>query len=302
MEGIRVEAHAKVNLGLAVLGKRADGYHEIDTVFQTVSLSDSLTIRPSPGRRSQAITLAATGLPVPVDEANLAFRAASVLVERTRCPGVSISLEKRIPVGAGLGGGSADAAAVLVGMNSLFDLGLKTRELEEAGLALGSDVPFLVRGGAARGRGRGERLERIAPLVGAWLILAAPSFEVSAREAYGLVRIGLTAGASFIKLICSAMQKGDVRELAALLRNDLEPGVSGVRPEVAAIKNALIAGGALGAVMSGSGPTVVGVTTEQADADRIGGLLAGRGLAIHVVEPVGHGCRIAGRKEEPFLR
>lgn len=301
MEEARVEAHAKVNLGLAVLGRRTDGYHEIDTILQTVSLSDSLVIRRSATRGSRA-ALEVTGLPVPTDGRNLAVRAASALEDETGCPGVTIALEKRIPVGAGLGGGSADAAAVLVGMNALLELGLSDPELERIALRIGSDVPFLVQGGTARGRGRGERLERLPAFTGAWFVLATPPFEVSAREAYGLARIGLTGHQGFIKLICSAIQKGDVRELADALRNDLEPGVSSTRPAVAELKNALIACGAMGAVMSGSGPTVVGVAAGREDAEGIAGRLGGRGLSIHVVEPVGHGCRVGERKEEPFPR
>jgi 4-diphosphocytidyl-2-C-methyl-D-erythritol kinase len=301
MEEARVEAHAKVNLGLAVLGRRADGYHEIDTVFQTVSLSDSLIIRRS-AARGPRVAIEVTGLRVPTDERNLAVRAASALADETGCPGVSIALEKRIPVGAGLGGGSADAAAVLVGMNALLDLGLRDEELERLALPIGSDVPFLVRGGTARGRGRGEQLERLPPFAGVWLVLATPPFEVSTREAYDRARIGLTGHQGFIKLICSAIQKGDVRELAAVLRNDLEPGVSAVHPDVGGLKNALVACGALGAVISGSGPTVVGVAAGREDAEGIAGRLGGRGLSIHVVEPVGQGCRVAERKEEPFPR
>jgi 4-diphosphocytidyl-2-C-methyl-D-erythritol kinase len=292
MAGIVIEAHGKVNLGLAVIARRADGYHEIDTLFQTVSLADTVALRPSGVR---GISLRSEGGAVPVGDANLAWRAAAAVIERTGCPGVSIALTKRIPVAAGLGGGSADAAAVLVGMNELFGLGLGLRDLRAVGLGIGSDVPFLVRGGTARATGRGERIEQLPPLRGAWLVLVTPDRAISAASAYSGARIGLTRSREFIRLNRSAIQDGDVRGLAKRLRNDLEAGVVSSCPDVATIEQRLLELGALGAVMSGSGPTVVGVCEGPEAASRLALRLAGRDWRIHVVEPIDAGCRVTYR-------
>lgn len=293
MTSVRVEAHAKVNLGLAVLGRREDGYHEIDTVLQTVSLSDTITLTPRAG--SKRVSLEAEGLDVPLDESNLAHAAARAVMDGTGCGGVHVALRKRIPVGAGLGGGSADAAAVLVGMNTLYNLGLSVGRLRELGAGIGSDVPFLVEGGTARARGRGEVLDRLPPFKGAWFVLATPRFEVSAREAYEAARIGLTEAARFIKVICSGMQEGDLDAVAGALTNDLEAPVLARYPEVGRVRDALLESGALAAVMTGSGPTVLGLARRREDAARTASRLETRDWSLHIVEPIETGCRITER-------
>ena len=291
MGWVRLEAYAKVNLGLAVLSRRVDGYHAIDTMFQTVSLSDSLLIE---GPHSE-VALKVSGREVDGGEANLAHRAACVLRDASGCAGISIELFKRIPVAAGLGGGSADAAAVLVGANELLGLGLSRPELEALGLQVGSDVPFLVRGGTARGRGRGERLENLPALARVWFVLGTPPVAVRAAEAYQSAGIGLTGSGESIRLCCSAIRNADVGGLAEALSNDLEAGVVSAYPEVAVAKLRLLAAGAIGAVMSGSGPTVVGLAQSEEAARAIASRLVGRGLEIHVAEPIDTGCRITER-------
>jgi 4-diphosphocytidyl-2-C-methyl-D-erythritol kinase len=288
---IRVDARCKINLGLEVLALRPDGYHEIDTVFQTVSLADTIELEPL---APDEIRLDVTAGAAPTGPTNLAWRAAAAFAAATGAAGVSIRLEKRIPVAAGLGGGSADAAAVIVGMNALYGLGLPVETLRRIGLEVGSDVPFLIAGGTARGRGRGEKIEELPPLEGVWFILATPAAEVSAREAYAQARIGLTSRMGFIKLACSAIQDRDPRALGRALRNDLEPGVVDLCPEVGCLEASLRERGAIGAVMSGSGPTVVGVVRLRDDAERIAVSLEGAGRRIHVVEPVDAGCVIRG--------
>ncbi len=289
MRTVEIEARAKVNLGLEVLAKRDDGYHDIDTIFQTISLSDTLRLSPSP---DGTISLETSGIPVPGGPANLAVRAAEAIVAASGCRGPAISLEKRIPVGAGLGGGSADAAAVLVGMDALFGLGLPAHALLGLALSIGSDVPFLIRGGTSRGRGRGEILERLSPLAGLWFVLVTPPFEVSAGEAYRRARIRLTGRSPFIRLNCSAIQNGDPEALARGLENDLEAGVVSSYPEVGQAKARLLESGAMAAVMSGSGSTVVGIARTEEDAHNIESRLAGRDWLIHVAEPIDAGCTI----------
>ena len=291
MAGVRVEAHAKVNLGLEVLGRRADGYHDIDTIFQTISLSDTLTVSPTLAGTEEP-SLEVEGHPVPLDASNLAVLAARAVMERTGCPAPALALTKRIPVGAGLGGGSADAAAVLVGMNELYGLALEVEVLAELALGIGSDVPFLLSGGTARGGGRGELLERLPAVSGLCFVLVTPDFEVRAAEAYLRARIGLTRQGSFTKLNCSAIQNGDFRALVRGLGNDLEAGVVSSYPEVGRVKARLIELGVLAAVMSGSGPTVLGVTTREEEASGIASRLEGRGWQVHVAEPIETGCTI----------
>jgi len=292
MSRVVLRVHAKINLGLAVVRRRPDGYHDIDTLFQTVSLADTVTVEPAPGRE---ISLAVEGDGVPSGPSNLAWAAASAVIERTGSPAVAISLTKRIPVAAGLGGGSADAAGVMVGMNELFGLGLSLSDLRGIGLAVGSDVPFLVGGGTARGRGRGEDVEQLPALRGAWFVLVTPAVEVSAASAYRAARIGLTQSAELIRLNRSAIQDGDVPGLARRLRNDLEAGVVLSCPDVATIKARLRDLGVIGAVMSGSGPTVVGVADSEEAATAAASRLTGRDWRVYVVEPIDAGCRIVRR-------
>lgn len=291
MKRLLVEARCKINLGLEVVSRRADGYHNIDTVFQSVSLADAVELEPLGPR---AIRLDVLDGLAPPGRANLAWRAAEAVMAATGSPGVSIRIEKRVPVAAGLGGGSADAAAVIVGMNALHGLGLGEDALRRIGLVVGSDVPFLIRGGTARGRGRGEELEALAPLMGVWFVLATPAAEISAREAYARARIGLTSRAGFIKLACSAIQDRDPGALGRALRNDLEPGVVVLCPEVGRLEASLRERGAVGVVMSGSGPTVVGLVRLREEAERIAASLEGAGRRVHVVEPVDAGCIISG--------
>ncbi|MCK4512386.1 4-(cytidine 5'-diphospho)-2-C-methyl-D-erythritol kinase [bacterium] len=298
LQGVSVEAFAKINLGLAVTGARADGYHDIETVFQSVSLSDTLALRPLGS--SSGVSLSVHGLSVPDGPDNLAWRAAEAALAEFGCPGVSIDLTKRIPVAAGLGGGSADAAAVLVGVNALFAIGAPRETLLGVAAGLGSDVPFMLSGGTALGTGRGENLEPLPALSGVWFVLATPRFGVSAGDAYRMARIGLTEPLSFIRVNCLAVREGDILTLAKGLRNDLEAGVVSAYPEVGRVKEALLAQGALAAVMSGSGPTVIGLVKDEPAGQSMLTRLAGRGWDIHVVAPIDVGQRVTASENEPL--
>ncbi|MFH1690085.1 MAG: 4-(cytidine 5'-diphospho)-2-C-methyl-D-erythritol kinase [Candidatus Eisenbacteria bacterium] len=294
---VSVEAFAKINLGLAVTGVRPDGYHDIETVYQSVSLCDTVVLGPLEGPHRVSLTVHGSSLPDGPD--NLAWRAAEAARATFGCGGVSIELTKRIPVAAGLGGGSADAAAVLVGMDALFDLRAPADALLDLAASIGSDVPFMLSGGTALGTGRGEKLERLPALVGVWFVLAAPRFGVSAGEAYGIPRIGLTEAASFTRVNCLAVREGDIPTLAKGLRNDLEAGVASAYPEVARVKEALLEQGALAAVMSGSGPTVVGLVPDEATGKDMASRLARCDVDIHVVAPIDVGQSVTRVDDEP---
>jgi 4-diphosphocytidyl-2-C-methyl-D-erythritol kinase len=254
---------AKVNLTLEVLGKRADGYHEIATVMQAVDLSDRITLDDA-----NDLELRSSSPDVPTDAGNLAMRAAVALrqaaaVER----GVRIGLDKRIPVAAGLGGGSTDAAGVLVGLNRLWALRWPVERLEEVAATLGSDVPFFLRGGAALATGRGEKVE---PLRGRALalVLVNPKFPASTAEMYGRLTPAMYSDGRATRALVAALGRSPAR-VAASLYNGMEAAASGVFPQIAQMRAALLAAGALGALMSGSGPTVFGVARSYEQARQI---------------------------------
>jgi len=249
-----VSAAAKVNLALEVLGKRADGYHELATVLQAVDLADRLVLEDA-----DAVELRVRAPGVPTDASNLALRAALALRQAAGTGrGVRITLDKRIPVAAGLGGGSADAAAVLAGLNRLWGLRWPTARLAEVAVGLGMDVPFFLRGGAALATGRGEALEPL-PGGGLALVLVTPAVAVRTADAYAWVTPAAFSDGRRARALADALRRRRTREVVANLYNGLEAAVVPRYPEIGRVKTALLAAGALGAVMSGSGPTVVGV-------------------------------------------
>lgn len=281
-----VEAPAKVNLFLRVLGTRPDGYHELETLILPISLADRLEVHADadPSFRTLSISLDVTGedaliRDVPRDETNLVVRAGLALADRTAVRGFAdIALDKRIPSAAGLGGGSSDAAAALRALNELWGCGLDDPALREVGGSIGSDVPALMMGGPALARGRGERVEAVAVRALSLLVVTFP-FGVSTPDAFRWWdEAGGPAGPDPEPVLEAARSGG---ELAGSLFNDLEAPVARRHPEIAEAKRLLLAGGALGAVMSGSGPTVFGVLAgpdarvEQGAEEEIAGL-AGR--------------------------
>jgi 4-diphosphocytidyl-2-C-methyl-D-erythritol kinase len=263
-----LSAAAKVNLTLEVLGKRPDGYHEIATVMQTVELTDRLTLEDADTFELNA------SAGVPTDGTNLALRAAFALRETAGITrGVRISLDKRIPVAAGLGGGSADAAAVLLGLNRLWGLRWPRARLEAISVTLGMDVPFFLRGGGALGTGRGEQLEPV-DVGGSALVLVNPRFGSSTAEVYGRVTPEMYSDGKRALDLIEALRSRRAVRIAASLYNGLEAAVAPIHPEIGRMKAALLAAGALGAVMSGSGPTVFGVARSFEHARQIRARLA----------------------------
>jgi len=259
-----LRAAAKVNLVLEVLGKRDDGYHELVTVMQAVDLSDRITLEDA-----DVLELRCDAPGVPTDSTNLAMKAAMVLREAAEVTrGVRMTLDKHIPVGAGLGGGSADAAAVLVGLNRLWRLRWPRARLEEVATRLGMDVPFFLRGGTALGTGRGERIE---PLPGRslGLVLVNPRFAVSTAETYGRVTPEMYTDGRFAKTLGAGRNGRSPARVAASLYNGLQEPVAAAHPAISRMRAALLAAGALGALMSGSGPTVFGVARSYEHARQI---------------------------------
>lgn len=264
-----LSAAAKVNLVLEVLGRRADGYHEIATVMQTVDLSDRLILQDA-----ETLECRADAPGVPTGDANLATRAARALAEAAGVSrGVRITLRKRIPVAAGLGGGSADAAAALLGLNRLWGLRWPVARLAEVAVTLGMDVPFFLRGGTALATGRGEKVEAV-PGMGLALVLVNPRVASSTAEVYGRVTPEMYTDGTRARGALAALRSRRPARVAASLYNGLEAAAG--QPEIARMKAALLAAGALGVALSGSGPTVFGVARSFDHARQIRARVARR--------------------------
>jgi|SRR5690606_144500 4-diphosphocytidyl-2-C-methyl-D-erythritol kinase len=261
------KAPAKINLLLDVLRKREDGYHEVEMVMTMVDLADRLTLSELDGGE---IRLTSPSGGIPLDGRNLVVQAAELVRKRYNVrTGVHIHLEKRIPVAAGLAGGSSDAAAALRGLNRLWRLGLTADELRTLAAELGSDVPFCVTGGTAVARGRGEVLTPVDNPISCWVVLARPPIHVSTATVYGRLRADRIARHPELSAVLSAMAEGDYRQLCASLGNVLENVTIRMHPEIGRLKEAMLRLGADAALMSGSGPTVFGLTERRSKAARI---------------------------------
>jgi len=263
-------ANAKVNLFLAVQGRRWDGYHEIATVLQNVSLADDLVVAEGPGPRDHIEVEFEPwlGEVAIAEEQNLVLRAALLVRERTADKGaVEVHLHKRIPLGAGLGGGSADAAGALIALNRLWMAGLSEAELGRLGAELGSDVPFCLVGGTALATGRGEVVSRVEAPQSLWFVLGMSSEPLSTAAVYR----GWSPGAPVHnpEPLLEVLSAGDPACLSGLLHNDLEEVAFELRPELPRAKAALLEAGALGASLSGSGPTLFALAESEAHAHEV---------------------------------
>lgn len=267
MDEIKLKARAKINLTLDVTGKRPDGYHELRTIMQTLRLYDGVYIKRI---EKQRIKVKTNLFWLPADQRNLAWKAAELMRERFGIrDGVFIEIEKRIPVAAGLAGGSTDCAAVLVGMNRLFALGLSQRQLEGLAAELGSDIPYCVRRGTVLAEGAGELLRPVPrPCPYCWVVLAKPPFSVSTATVYRALRWQEVEKHPDTEGMLRAMQRQDVPEMGKLLCNVLESATIPMHPEIGQIKRRFLELGAQGALMSGSGPTVFALFAQQAPAEQ----------------------------------
>ena len=262
---IRLRAFAKVNYALDVLGLRADSYHEVRTVMQSISLSDEVGIeRLAAGFELVTEPERADIGPPERNTVYIAWKSLQSLTEEA-LP-VKVTLRKGIPAGAGLGGGSADAAAVLVGLNELFGLGLNVVELRKIGAEVGADVPFCVSGGTALGEGVGEILTPLPEPPAHHLVVAKPRRSADTGEIYRAHDAAKTRSSRSVAPVTSALLSGSLPALAAALGNDLSTVTADAVPEMAAMAQELVASGALGASMSGSGTAVFGIFEDEEDA------------------------------------
>lgn len=275
------KAPAKINLLLDVLHKRDDGFHEVEMIMTMVDLADRLEMEELP--RDTIIISSQAGY-IPLDEKNLAFQAAKLIKDRYDVRrGVYIHLDKKIPVAAGLAGGSSDAAATLRGLNRLWELNIPENELCTLGAELGSDVPFCVTGGTAIARGRGEKLERINNPPQCWVILAKPPINVSTADVYGKFRAAELKEHPSTAAMLSAISSGSFPGIIANLGNVLETVTLSLYPEVLQLKEIMQRLGADGVLMSGSGPTVFGLVSKEAKVSRIYNGLRGFCKEVYVV-------------------
>lgn len=259
-------AYAKINIGLDVLRRRADGYHEVKMIMQTVDIYDELVLER---RKEPGIELRMDNSDLPSGGDNLICRAADLLFrEKEITGGVNISLTKRIPIAAGMAGGSADAAAALRGVNELFDLGYSLTELQALGVGLGADIPYCLAGGTMLSEGIGEILTPLPAPPAAHLVIAKPDINVSTAFVYGNLHADRLAWHPDIDGMIAALQKGDLDGITGRLGNVLETVTVKAHPVIEQIKELLRKQGAENALMSGSGPTVFGIFKEKETAAR----------------------------------
>jgi 4-diphosphocytidyl-2-C-methyl-D-erythritol kinase len=276
MSRITLRSPAKINLCLSVLGKRPDGYHEVEMLMQMVGLYDEVTVSLA----GAGISVRCDAGGVPAGEGNIAWKAAAEMLKAAGSrAGLSVEIRKRIPVAGGLAGGSGNAAAVLAAANRLLNTGFRQDRLAEIGAKLGMDVPFFFHGPTALAKGRGEILTNLPPVPRFWVLLVNPGFETSTAWVYKNVSLGLTK-----KVDCNKIARFTVRSIAEALHNDLEAVTAAAHPVIGKIEQALLAQQALGVRMSGSGPTIFGVFEHETACRTAAANLSGEGWLLFPAE------------------
>lgn len=271
MRELKLKARAKINLGLDVGRKREDGYHEVRMIMQMINLYDKITLRK---KTEPGITVTANLSYLPVNEDNLVYRAAKLLMDEFQVDGgLEIELQKYIPVAAGMAGGSTDAAAVMVGVNRIFQLGLNKKQLMERGVKIGADVPFCIMRGTALAEGIGEELTPLPAMPHCSLVIAKPKIHVSTKFVYGNLKVRELTEHPDIDGQVQALRENDLEQLVARMGNVLETVTIPAYPVIDEIKHTMMKHGAMGAMMSGSGPTVFGIFEKEDKAQEVCRLL-----------------------------
>lgn len=274
---MRLRALAKINLGLDILGKREDGYHEVKMIMQTIQMYDVLELHK---KKEPGISLTVNVPFIPTDERNLVYRAAAMLMEEFHVQeGLSIRLDKFIPVAAGMAGGSSDAAAAFVGVNRLFHLGLSQEELMERAVKVGADVPYCIMRGTALAEGIGEKLTALPPVPPCYVLVGKPAVSVSTKMAYENLNLKTIKKHPDIDGMILDIENGNLMEMTEKMANVFEPGIIREYPVIQQIKDFMEENGALRAMMSGSGPTVFGIFDDKEKMERAAEGLRAGGLA-----------------------
>ena len=266
MDSTWINAPAKINLGLDVVRRREDGYHEVKMIMQSIRLFDRLTLKKT---RTPGISLTTNLHFLPVNEDNLVYKSARLLMEEFGITeGLSIFLDKRIPVAAGMAGGSTDAASCMLAMNRLFNLGLSLEELKTRGVTLGADIPYCLQKGTALSEGIGEILSPLPAAPDCYVLIAKPGFHVSTKFVYSNLVLDENTVHPDIDKMLDCIRNRDLHGLCQNMANILETVTIPAHPDIALIKQTMMENGALGALMSGSGPTVFGIYEDQKEAMR----------------------------------
>ena len=280
MDEIKLKALAKINLGLDVVRRREDGYHEVRMVMQTIHLYDQLLIQKS---ETPGIQIHSNLSFLPVNENNLVYKAGKLLMDEFDIhTGVSVELNKRIPVAAGMAGGSTDAAAMLYGMNQLFGLKLKRKDLMERGVQIGADVPCCIMRGTALAEGIGEKLSSLPPMVKCPVLIAKPAVSVSTKFVYQNLKLNEQTPHPDIDALITDIRNSDLDNICADMGNVLETVTIPNYPVIAQIKEQMLKSGAKASMMSGSGPTVFGLFGDEETARRARAEMKASGLAKQV--------------------
>lgn len=293
MNSIDLKSRAKVNLSIDVLGKKEDGYHLVEMIMQTIDLYDKLKITEI---EENSILIKSNSLDIPLNEDNIMYKAVNLLKNQFNIEkGIEISIEKNIPVAAGMAGGSSNAAAVLVGLNKLWNLGLSENELKDIGLKLGADVPFCITGGSALAEGIGEELTNIKGLPEDLNILVCkPNIFVSTKEVYQSLNMDKVKRRPQNKKLIDALQKEDVKFISENMVNVLEEVTSLKYSEIGQIEDIMIKNKALGSMMSGSGPTVFGLFDNKECAIKAKEDLQAKYNQVYLVKSSNKGVEIYG--------
>ena len=280
MDEIKLKALAKINLGLDVVSRREDGYHEVRMVMQTIHLYDQLLIQKS---ETPGIQIHSNLSFLPVNENNLVYKAGKLLMDEFDIhTGVSVELNKHIPVAAGMAGGSTDAAAMLYGMNQLFGLKLKRKDLMERGVQIGADVPYCIMRGTALAEGIGEKLSSLPPMVKCPVLIAKPAVSVSTKFVYQNLKLNEQTPHPDIDALITDIRNSDLDNICADMGNVLETVTIPNYPVIAQIKEQMLKSGAKASMMSGSGPTVFGLFGDEETAQRARAEMKASGLAKQV--------------------
>ena len=267
MDRVEERAYGKINLSLDVIGRRENGYHDVSMVMQTVDLYDVISLNKLKG--DGEIRLTANMNTLPLDETNIVYKAVKLVKEEYGLnTGVSVHIEKHLPIAAGMGGGSSDGAAALRGMNRLFELGLSNEKLEELGVRLGADVPFLIKGGIALAEGIGEKLTKLPDFPDCVLVIAKPDLGVSTKEVYEAFDSLKEVNHPDVGKLVKSLGSAGLKEIVKLLGNVLEEVTAKKYEIIEVVKNLLIDNGAVFAMMTGSGPTVFGIFENEEQAKK----------------------------------
>ena len=293
MNSIELKSRAKINLSIDVLGKRPDGYHLVEMIMQTIDLFDNIKIF---SLEEDQIIISSNSKDIPVDSSNIVYKAANLIKQEFNIKkGVEIYIDKNIPIAAGMAGGSSNAAAVLVGLNKLWGLNLSKNELKELGLQLGADVPFCIEGEASLAENIGEKLTNIEGLSqDVFILVCKPELFVSTKEVYEAIDSKIIEKRPDNKLLIRLLKENNIELLAKNMYNVLESVTKEKYPIIKEIEEIMINNKALGAMMSGSGPTVFGIYTNKDDAEKCKKILLENFKQVYLVKSHKKGVEING--------